>query len=215
MKRIMFCLALVVMSSSVVARYHIVKSSAALEDLVEKYAYSVVCFAPSGQLQGEDLDTDEKKERKRIFKSLQNVVKAASNQGVYKTYVSQDIGFLVVDVAAKRASLVADEYHVKDDPLCVVFEQGAPDTKTKVMRPAAPRDLIRLLEAEGGDDLKDLIDDRKQDAQMARQERIASYYAYGAAYPYGYGPYGYGGPYAWSPYWRSPYVGWGFYAGGW
>lgn len=208
--------AVLLLSSSVVwSRYHVVKTNAALQDVVDKYAYSVVCFAPSGQLDGESLDTDDKKERKKIFKSLQNVVKAASQQGEYKTYVSKDVGFIVVDLVAKQAEQIQHQYHVQNDPLCIVFEQGA-DTKAKVMRPASVKDLTNLLEAEGGDDLKDLIDDRKEDARLARQERIASYYAYATAYPYpyGYGPYYGWGP-AWSPYWRSPYVGWGFYAGGW
>jgi hypothetical protein len=191
-------------------RYHVVKSASNLENLVEQYRYSLVCFAPSGQRMDEQLDSDEKTDRRHTFRSLQNLVKSASQSNGYKHYLSKDVGFLVVDVASKRAEDVAQEYHVKDQPLCVVFEQGAIDNAKKVMRPATVRDLIGLLEAEGGADLKELLEDRKQDARLDRQERIASYYAY-ATSPFGYGSSAYGWPgYG---YWGGPYARWGLYAG--
>lgn len=208
---------MLVPSTLLMARYHEVSNGKKLHDLVDTYAYSVVCFAPSSQLNGESLDVTEKKDRKKIFKSLQTVVKAASQQSEYQKYASKDVGFILVDVASRQNSQIKSEYQVSEhNPFCVVFEQGAADMQSKIMRPATPRDIIQLLQQEGGQDLQDLIEDRKQDARLDRQERIASYYAYATAYPYAT-PYGYYGPYwgGWSPYWRSPYVGWGVYAGGW
>lgn len=216
MKRLMG-LVLVTMSLSMMARFHTVKSARQLEKLVDGYEFSVVCFAPSGQTDGEDLDRDDKIDRKKEFRAVQDVVKSASERSEYKKFLSKDVGFMVVDVASKQADDLLSEYNLGTEPTCFVFEQGAPDKSKKVMRPASVKDLTRLLEQEGGDSLKKLLKDRKQEADLIRQERISQNYLYATTYPYwggyGWGGYGWGG-YGWGGYgWRRPYVGWGLYAG--
>jgi len=210
MKYLMGLVLAMMMSLPLAARFHVVKSARHLEKLVEGYEYSVVCFAPSGQTEGEDLDRDDKKERKKEFHSVQNVVRAASQRSEYKRFLSKDVGFMMVDVASRQADDLSGEYGLSATPTCFVFEQGAPDKTKKIMRPAAVKDLTRLLEQEGGDALKNLLKDRKEQADLIRQERISQNYAYSAAYPY-WGGYGYGwGGYGWS---GRPYIGWGLYAG--
>lgn len=219
MKKIIAFLALI-LSGSIAPRFHAVKNARQLEKLVDDYEFSVVCFAPSGQFEGEDLDRGDKMDRKKEFRAVQDVVKSASERTEYKKFLSKDVGFMMVDVASKQAGGLVDEYDLGAAPTCFVFEQGAPDTHKKVMRPASVKDLTRLLEQEGGDSLKKLLKDRKEEADLIRQERISQNYLYASAYPYwggyGWGGYGWGG-YGWGGYgygWRGrPYGGWGWYAG--
>ena len=148
----------------------------------------------------EDLDRDELKDRKREFKSLEELLRSVSKNYDYKTFLSKDIGFIAVDVANKYSGDVISEYGLVQMPSCFIFEQGE-NTKQKVVRPTTSKDLTRLLERVGGSDLKQLLEDRKAEYNQERQERIARYYAYGAYYPYGYYGWGYGG------YWGRSYYG--------
>lgn len=194
------------MSLPMTARFHVVKSARQLEKLVDEYEYSLVCFAPSGQIEGEDLDIEDKQGRKKEFRAVQDVVKAASVRPEYKKFLSKDVGFMVVDVTSKHAQNLAGEYGLQTAPTCFVFEQGAPNTSKKIMRPASVKDLTQLLEQEGGDALKKLLKERKEEANLIRQERISQNYAYATAYPYAW-------DYGWYPYGGGYGPGWGFWVG--
>jgi hypothetical protein len=183
------------------ARYHKVTRMSDFEKLVDVYEYSVVCFAPAGQMSEEDIDRDELKDRKKDFKFLENLLRSVSKNYDYKNFLDKDIGFIAVDVAGKYAGNVIAEYGLVQMPSCFIFDQGE-NTKQKVIRPSSPKDLTRLLERVGGTDFQKLLADRKAEYSQERQERIARYYAYGA-YPYGYGYWGWGWGYG--PYWYGRY----------
>jgi hypothetical protein len=193
------------------ARYHKISRIQELDKLVDSYEYSVVCFASAGSLSGEDLDFDERKYRKKSFRTVEDILRSISKSYDYKNFLSKDVGFVAVDVAGKYGDDVIAQYGLVQMPSCFIFDQGE-NTGQKVIRPTSSKDLTRLLERVAGNDLKSLLAQRKADASQERQERIAMYYSYGGPYRYGwrygyYGPYGYG-PYGYGFYGYGPYAGW-------
>ncbi len=113
---------------------------------------------------------------------------------------------MVVDVASKHADNVGAQYGVQSMPTCFVLEQGVQSKSKKNIRPAAVKDITRLLEQEGGSAFQSLLKQRKEEASLLRQERISQNYAYATAYPYWWDS-------GWYPYARGYGTGWGFWAG--
>lgn len=180
------------------ARYHEIKRSGELERLADRYAFSVVCCAPS------KLDTaahrDQNREARQEFRFLRRYVRDASRKDPYKRYAPLDIGFFVVDGAVNKADDVVSAYDLVDFPACFVLSDRDDQSDLSIITPESSKDVIALLETQGGQDLQDLLEERKQEEDLRRQERIAAWYAYNASSPttYWVGPY-------WQPYWRSPY----------
>ena len=190
-------------TASLSARYHRVTSAQEFEKLVDNYGYCVACFAQGSKQKGEDIAADDLKDRKRSFKEVQQLLQAAASKPDFKRFLSKDVGFIAVDVTAKRAQDLVGNYHISQEPVCYVFQEGAQDTASKVVHPTSTKDVINVLEKSAGDNLEKLLTERKEEKNEERQERIARYYAYGGYYPYGWG-YGWGG----SSYWYRPYWGW-------
>lgn len=202
MKRLVMVLLLTVPLG---AQFHRVASAQEFERLINKYAYSVACFAPASKQEGEDLTSDELKERKKSFKELVDIQQSAASKPEFKRFLSKDLGFIAVDVAAKRAQDLVKNYHISKTPVCHVFQEGALVKGSQLVNPTSTKDVVDLLEDNAGSDLQGLLADRKEQQSQDRQERIARYYAYGGYYPYAWG-YGWGG----SSYWARPYWGWGY-----
>lgn len=190
-------------STHLMARYHSVRSEDELTSLLNKYQYTVVCFAPSGALADQELHRDEKQEIRQTFKDLQNIVKTSAARDQYHRFLNKDIGFLVVDTASKRAHEVSGDYALRTFPSCLVFDSGSLPFKQPLIHPKTSASIIKFLEQAYGDKIKEMLKERKEEDRLRRQERIASYYAYGA---YGYPYYGWGWSY---PYWGGyyPYYG--------
>lgn len=203
--------AVMLVSMPLVARYHSVNSEKEFEKLVNQYPYAVVCFAPSSPLSNSQ-NKDEKQEIKSDYKDIVRTVKAASNRESFHRYLNKDVGFLVVDVAAKKAHEVSQDYALSEFPICTVFQSGAVEKQFSSMRPTSSRDILSLLEKSHGKALKKMLKDRKDDERLMREERIANAYWYGSRYPYGWGWGGYG--YGWGGYgwggcgWGGCYPGW-------
>lgn len=184
---------LLVLSAPMYSKYHSVSSERELESLVNKYPYAVVCFAPSTPLEDGAATRDEKREVRHEFKGLQSKVKSAADRDKYRHYLGKDVGFLVVDVANKRAQEVTHDYALEQFPSCLVFQSGAVAGKQPLIHPTSPAQIVKTLENQYGDKIEKMVKERKEDERLLREERIASYYAYGN-YPYGWGwagPYGY------------------------
>lgn len=194
---------LLVLSVPLVARYHSVTSVLEFERLVDSYPYSVACFAPTSEQEGEDLTKEDLKDTRRSFKELKDILQASASKHQFKKFLPKDIGFILVDATAKRAQALVDKYNITDMPVCYVFNYGEKNEEHVLTNPDSTKDILDLLSDAGGDDLKELIADRKEEENQERQETIARYYAYGGYYPYSWG-YGFGG----SSYWAQPYYGW-------
>jgi len=196
----MIIMFLALMNVCLVAKYHAVSSQKEFGKLLDKYPYAVVCFAPSGAMRDhEKLDSREKHDLKNEFRSLQNTVKSASDSRNYRTYLQKDVGFLVVDVASKRAREVDEEYALKEFPTCLLFKDGQVNMMAQIMYPKSRYDIISLLEKKVGAELDKIIKDKKEDERLERQERIAQYNAMSNYY------YPYGGSYWGGPYWGYRY----------
>jgi hypothetical protein len=203
MKQKIMIWAVMLVSMPLVARYHSVNSDKEFEKLVNQYPYAVVCFAPSSPL-SKGQDRDEKDDTKRDYKEIVRTLKAASNREAYHRYLNKDVGFLVVDVAAKKAHEVSQEYALSQFPICTVFQSGAVEKQFSSLRPTSSHDVLRLLEKSHGKALKERLKDRKDDERLKREERIANAYWYGnSLYGWGYPGYGYG--------WGYPGYGYGGY----
>ncbi|MBI2345096.1 hypothetical protein HYV10_03425 [Candidatus Dependentiae bacterium] len=185
------------------ARYHRVTSSQEFARLVDNYKYSVACFIPDARQGGQDLSFQDLKDHKKYLRSISSMLQAAASKPEFKRFLPKDIGFIAVNVAAKRAQNLVKDYQVGHDPVCYAFNEGARDRNSRVTDPSSTKDLTQLLEDSAGDDLEKLLIERKDEQNQERQERIARYYAYGGFYPYGWG-YSWGG----SSYWAQPYWGW-------
>ena len=194
---------LLVFSIPLAARYHTVTSSQEFERLSDGYNYSIACFAPSSEEKGEDLSSEDRKEIQKNYKELKDMLQAAATKHQFKKFLPKDIGFILVDARSKRSQDIIKDYAIDDMPICYAFNQGKIEKNYKVINPDSTKDIIDLLEKVGGQDLQNLLRDRKEEHSQQREEEIARYYAYGGYYPYGWG-YGWGG----SSYWARPYYGW-------
>ena len=181
-------LVLAMLPTVTLAKYHLVKNDNDFDRLINQYNYSVVCFAPA---QGS-------KQVKEDFKDLQNRVKAAAGRDDFKNLLRNDVGFLVVDSASKKAQDLPGDFAISKFPTCLVFNDGAA-AGSKLVAPKSASELIKLLEQKFGKQLETLTKERREDERLDRQERIASYYAYSSS------------PYAWYPYAYYPYSRWGVY----
>jgi hypothetical protein len=202
MKKLMI---LLVLAAPLSARYHKVTRLQDFEKLVDGYEYSVACFASSSKQKDENISPDLLKNRHKGFRNLQEMLQAAASKPDFKKFLPKDIGFIAVDVTAKHGQDFIKDFSVGQAPVCYVFEEGAQDKGSRLVRPESTKDLIDLLEETAGSDLDAILAERKEEKNQDRQERIAQYYAYGGFYPYGWG-YGWGG----SSYWGRPYWGWGY-----
>jgi hypothetical protein len=219
MMRRYFVIVFMMMSTLVQARFHKVQNSMQLQSLLQKYPYSIVCFAPSKQYENQRLLTEEKKQRKKDFLSMDRLLRAVSDYPDYKELLKNDVGFMMVDTSARSANDTVETYDLyRQMPICMVVQQGSIDTGVPKIRPACVRDLINVLDDVGGDDLQKLLHRRQEEATLDKEESIAQYYALNTGYPWGYGPYwGLGWPSCgWygCGYGATPYLNFGVSFGG-
>lgn len=191
MKQILKNLLFIVMlPTMVVAKYQMVHNDAEFDRLLNQYQFSLVCFAPSSGEEKED------------FVNLKNRMIAASKRDDFKL-LRKDIGFLMVDSSSKKLQDLSKEYKIFKFPSCIVFQDGKM-IGSSTMHPQTTSDIIKFLDTNIGNQLDDLVADRKKDERLNREERIASYYQY-ATSPW-VNP-----PYPWMPYGCYPYSRWGVY----
>lgn len=198
MKHVKFII-LLLTTTYVVPGYHMVTSERSFDDAILKYPYALVCFVPS-RPDDKTASRDEKKELKEDFRDVKKRMKSAATSGKYKRYLKSKVGFVLVDVATKRAQEVDDQYELDKLPTCLLFKQGKPVFHgvhyAQIFEPISKYSMLSLLEQYFDDDFQDLIKEKKEDEKQERQERLARYQAYARyGYPYGYGGWGYGYPY--------------------
>ena len=203
---------LLLSSIPMVARYHVVSRDKVFDDLINKYEYAVVCFAPS-RVDSKEVDRDEKKEIVSEFRDLKKKLRSASDAESYKKYLQQEVGFLLVDTASGKVKELDEEFALDNMPSCLLFEQGQVIFAGKydyaqIFEPVSKYSIISFLEKYFKYDFDAIVKDKKEEENQARQERIASYSSYVySGYPYscfscgyGYGGYPYygrfGGGYA-------------------
>ena len=207
MKKIIMVLALA-SSACMQARYHMVSSQKEFERLLDRYEYAVVCFAPdrvsSDEQDKEVVNKSERNNIKQEFRSLKNSVEKASESKDFDTYLKQDVGFLVVNVANKKAQEVDKQYALTEFPVCMIFKNGQASSMTKMLRPKSRYDILSFVDKKVGAELDKIVKDRKEDDRRAQQDWIDSQYrSVLKYYPYGSWP-----AYTWSgPYWGGPYSG--------
>jgi len=200
---------LILMTISMVARYHVVTRVSELERLLDQYTYSIVCFASSCSKSDDVSIVGDRDHCKVDFRSLQQLMKSASTRDKYTSYgLSKKIGWLVVDVSRDETRSLIKNYSIVQIPTCFIFEHDEMIPNRRIVRPAASRDVIKALEDECGSGIKELINDYKEEDRLNREERIASNYRFGYWNPYGWN-------YSWYPRWRWGYPRWdyGFYLG--
>lgn len=196
------------------ARYHTINKDRMFDTLINQYEYAVVCFAPS-RAEDKQADRDEKKEIVQEFNSLKHRLKSASDSDSFKKYLQKEVGFLLIDTASGSVQELDDQFDLEKIPACLLFKQGkailtGKNHYAQLFEPKSKYSIVSFLKRYFGDDFDDIVDDKKEEEKLDRQERIASYqmypYSYGYPYAYGYPYYGYG---AWGyPYYRSyPYRG--------
>lgn len=184
------------------ARYHTVKNEHHFKELLNKYEYCVVCFAPSQADQALKLSFDAKQDIEQNFKNLQNRMQAAAKRDDFKDFLAKDVGFLLVDMASKQADNLADAYGISKFPTCLVFDSDFAVKKSTIKAPESALALIKMLQTQFGKEITELIIKRKKERNLRTQKQIANYYQYGsynnnwipgAVWPYsrwGSGPYG-------------------------
>lgn len=195
------------------ARYHTITSENSFENLVNKYPYSVVCFIPS-KPESKEVSKEEKRETRDDFRDLKTRLRSASESGKFKRYLQREFGFLLVDVASRRAQELDDELNLNKLPTCLLFKHGKPMMSYgQIFEPISKYSILKFVKKNFEDDLDSLIKDKKEEEQLKREERIASYQAYGR---FGY-PAGWGGYWGYSPGYHWGYGGFGYrgYRGCW
>jgi hypothetical protein len=179
------------------ARFYTVSSDTDLQKHIGEYQYAVVCLTSSKDDAGVPVDIDQKKQNQKI----KDAVRAASQSGQYRDFLREYVGFIFADISKHTDSMLAvvQAAHV---PVCALFEQGV---RTQTMKQSDQITALSLLDfikeyAQSGID--QLIQEKKEQALLDQQERIARYRAY--HWLPGYGPYWtYYGPRGWQGY--GPY----------
>ena len=194
------------------ARYHMVTSHKSFEKLINKYPYAVVCFAES-RGDKDELSKEELRDMRSEYRSLKRRVQGASNARRYKEYLRNDVGFVLVDVASGKAEEITDDFSFTKYPTCILFKRGKAYAIAKqyaqIFDPISKSSILTLLEKHFNDELEELVEDKKEEEQLRREERIARYNAHAR---YGYPYYGYG--WGWGYPYHSYGWGWGGYRGG-
>lgn len=189
LKKFMLAIAL---PTVIVAKFQDVHNDAEFDRLLNQYQFSVVCFASA---KGAD-------DQKDAFKDLKNRMIAAAKRDDFKL-LRKDVGFLMVDSSSKKVQDLPHDYKISKFPICLIFQDGKM-IESSIFNPKSTSDIIKFLDKNVGNQLDDLVADRKENARLDREERIASYYQY-ASSPWVNPPYG------WMPYGTYPYTRWGVY----
>lgn len=202
---------LLVTSSLVVADYHTASSEDSFEKLINKYPYTLVCFVPS-RSEDKESSRDEKREVRDDYKDFKKRMRAASKSGKYDEYLEDDVGFLLVDIASRRAQEVDDQYKLDQIPVCLLFKHGQPvmdgGRYAQINSTFSKYSMLSILDQYFKNEFEEIIDNKKEEEKLKRQENIARYHAYANS------PHWYGGYWGWGhrPYWgwRSPHWGYGY-----
>ncbi len=193
MGQVLKILFLVTISSiMIMPKYQDIHNDAEFERFLNQYRLSTVCFAPTKGTQ----------EEKEDFKNLKNRMIAASKRDDFKL-LRKDVGFATIDSSSKKMQDLPHDYKVSKFPTCLIFKDGK-FVEFSIFNPQSTSDIVQFLNKNVGHQLNDLVADRKEDARLNREERIAGYYAY-ASSPW-VNP-----PYPWIPYGCYPYSRWGVY----
>ncbi len=219
MKKIMMMMALM-SAIGVQARYHVVSSQKVLGRLLDRYEYAVVCFAPASSGQEKNVDKEGKQEIRHEFRSLEHDVNKASQSNYFDTYLKQDVGFVVVNVASKNAQDVEKQYDLQRFPVCKLFKQGKIRSMSQLVRPRSRYDILSFIDKQVGPELHKIVKDRQADEKQHNQDWLDAQYAsvnkynpYGAWPTYDWsGPY-WGGPYTYGPSWASGFPGVAWFVG--
>ncbi len=171
------------MTIPLTAKYHgRVTSQQEFERLIDTYEYSLVCFASSGKYQQENIHVDDLKDRNKDFKNIQKIVHAAASNREFKKYLAKDVGFIMVNDAAKRLEPISNDLNIStDQPTCYMFKQGVADTNSKLENPTSSYQIVDFIDEIAGDPLQKILEERK------KEERVPKYYPYGGFYLYPWG----------------------------
>ena len=130
------------------AKYHMIVKDQAFDDLVNKYEYAVVCFAPS-HAKDKGLDRTEKKEVVADFQDLKKRLKAASDSESFKKYLKREVGFLLIDTASGHVKEVDEEFALESMPTCLLFKQGkvifAAQQYAQIFEPISKYSILSFL----------------------------------------------------------------------
>lgn len=203
MKKSMLLVMMMLIISTLQARYFMPKNDSQFVDEINKYEFSVVCFLPR-QLSGKDVDRQLKKDSKL----LQETVKATSETDPYRKLLKEEVGFLVVDASRENMQPLLTKYKLDDEqlPQFLLFRNGKALSNISGNLATldgfvSKSDVLDFINDYFGKEFDDILA-KKADEQAAQRElEIARYQAY-AAYRYPYG--------AWAPYnpWgRATYTG--------
>lgn len=200
------------------ARHHVVKGEKTFQKLINQYPYAVVCFAESKPDKGGEVTREDAKqmreEFKEEFKDINISLKGASDKHLYDKYLDKEVGFILVDAASGKAEEIDDKLSLTKMPTCLLFKRGRPYTTlhqyAQIFAPISQDGILSLLEKNVEDELGEIVDKKKDQERLEREERIERYKAY-ARTPYAWGPgWGPGWGYGYGPYWG---VGWGWRGG--
>jgi|GEM_PF-6560633 hypothetical protein len=183
----------------VCGRFALINHAHGIENLLGKYAYSLICI----------YDAKHQDNARHIKDSL----RAASKARPYHDVLANDIGFLLIDVTDKNAEEIQAvlDMNVHQLPSCALFSQikkiadiPLPENVTMSLFLNAFQDHVKT-------EIDALAEKREEENMLAQQERINQYQMYGyyPYYSYYYDPYWYNGPY---------WGGWGWgggYGGNW
>ena len=204
-------------SMPLVARYHTIVQDKSFDDMINRYEYAVVCFAPS-RTKDKELNKEEKKEVATQFKDLKKRLKDVSDSDSFKRYLQEEVGFLLIDTASGSIKEVDEEYSLEIMPTCLLFKQGrvvfaAQHHYAQIFEPFSKYSILSFLDRYFKDELSDIITDKKNEEKEDRKERMARYQS-SALIAYPYGSYGYtcGYPYD-SGFYGRGYFGNRYYGG--
>lgn len=178
---------------SLMAKFHTVARDQAFDDLMNKYEYAIVCFAPS-HLSDKGSDKEQKKEVVVSFQDLKKRLKEASESDSFKRYLQQEVGFLLLDTASGHMKEIDEEFSLDVMPTCLLFKQGkvvfVAQHYAQIFEPISKYSILALLSKYFKNDFNALISDKQKEEKEDRQERMARYQA-SALVAYPYGSYGY------------------------
>lgn len=190
---------LVLGSVGLQARYNRVKDQQSLESVLDRYKYSIVCFAPAKPSPVANVAQDEKRAIKQDFEEFRSKLQKASNTKNYYRYLPHDVGFVLVNISSDAGQDMAKKYGLDRFPSCLVFDTTDLVSVQPLINPQSSYDIVQFLEKSLGGKIQKMIKEHKQDTKIDRQQHIKSHYAYANT------------PYEWYAYPNWPYSRWGAY----
>lgn len=192
-------------AGSLQAKFIATNNDKEIQEVLGKYTYTIICIM------------NQNKKNPREIKSAKDALRIASNSRLYKDLLKKDIGFLFIEMNDKNVAEIKMILNIQNIPGCALFAQTKKFFDIPLSENISSLMFLNILQDNLQHEIKDLAEQREEEAEKIRQERIEqeSRYGFYPYYQYYYDPYWANGPYWGTWGWSGGRAAWGSNRGYW